>query len=399
MKYLLSLVLLFVSIHAHSQIIIKEHLTSKIQDLKKTVITISDVEVDKIGKISLRINMKHNNWADLIVSLVAPNKEVFKLVNRTKRGEGKLRIQLTEKSAVLANIATVSARGDWQVVIEDRKKRNEGSVTYIYLKVQNFSQETPDRTSEPSPNYTDNSNRDEQIPPEAGDMSAAECSRKWQAYLANNDIAAKFDRMKFLCDGVLKRKLLNMMKAQHRTTGYRAARQYMFSKLDNISGEVCGVYTQECVRTKGIPTNSKMNCEHTWPKSKGAGSAPAKFDLHHLFPTKSDINSTRSSFPFCEVKQQSKGRGGSLLGKGRGNKTCFEPRNDHKGDVARGMLYFSIRYGMKIDKDQEFYFKKWNLQDSVNRHEKSRNIGIKQYQGNSNPFVEMPELVQFISNF
>lgn len=400
MKFWLLFTFLVFSTQSYSQVIIKEHLHTKIKDFKTTTISITDVMVQNVGVLNMRLNIKHNNWSDLIVTLVSPKNKVFTLVNRDRKGSGKLRIKLNEGNAPFADLQGTDGKGDWKILIEDKRKRSEGSVTYLYFMVDHKSStgSNDDRPNNP-PTNGGGSYDDVPLPPETGDMSDAQCRSKWNHFLSNNNLDPKYERIKYLCDGALKRQLRNIIKAQHRTTGYRQARQYMFSKLDNVNGQVCGVYTQECIRTRGIPNNTKMNCEHTWPKSKGAGSAPAKFDLHHLFPTKSDINSTRSSFPFCEIKSTKSGRGGSSLGKGRGGKLCFEPRADHRGDVARAMFYFSIRYEKVIDKNQEFYFKKWMKDDLVSRNEEIRNIGIEKFQGNSNPFIEIPELVNFISNF
>ncbi len=234
-----------------------------------------------------------------------------------------------------------------------------------------------------------------------GALSSQECHNRWEDFLQEHQLEREFQKLKFKCDDDFKSTLYRLIKAHHKKTGYREARYYMFTTLDNIRGEVCGVYTHECIYTDHIPSSNEMNCEHTWPKSRGASKGMAKYDLHHLFPTKSDINSTRSSYPFCELSSRERGRNGSYLGHSAKNShiRCFEPRDDHKGDVARAMFYFSIRYQMRIDRDQEFYFRKWMNEDRVSAYEAKRNKLIKDFQGNINPFIVHPEFIHFVQDF
>jgi endonuclease I len=231
--------------------------------------------------------------------------------------------------------------------------------------------------------------------------ASLDCGTRWDNYLAHHSLERRFQKLRNKCNEEFITTLNNIIKAHHKKTGYREARQYMFSHLDNVNGEVCGVYTQECIYTDHIPSSRVMNCEHSWPKSRGAAKGMAKYDLHHLYPTKSDINSMRSSYPFCELKNRENGRHGSYLGKSiRNNRTrCFEPRDEHKGDLARAMFYFSVRYKMHIDSDQEFFFRKWNRQDPIDDHEKKRDLLIKDFQGNQNPFITHPQFINFIDNF
>lgn len=232
-------------------------------------------------------------------------------------------------------------------------------------------------------------------------FGSTDCTTKWDNYLANNDLQPQYKRLKYLCGEDFKIMLNKLVRANHKKTGYREARDYMFSELDNVNGEVCGVYTQECIYTDSIPNGTVMNCEHTWPKSKGARDGMGLYDLHHLFPTKSDINSTRSSYSFCEIATTEKGRHGSFLGKSTSNSRlrCFEPRDDHKGDVARAMFYFSIRYDMRIDFGEESFLRKWHSEDQVTKTERLRDINIQKFQGNQNPFIVHPEIVQFVQDF
>lgn len=191
---------------------------------------------------------------------------------------------------------------------------------------------------------------------------------------------------------------LELIKA-HRPLTYQQANDILFTKLDNHSGVICSVYNQKnCLTTFIVPSPKIMNIEHTWPQSNGA-NGDAKSDLHHIFISDSPTNSVRSSLPFCDVVIQKWTNGESKRGAGKYGEHCFEPPVNHKGNVARAMFYFAIRYQKEIDQEQEFYFRLWNKNDPVDENERQRNIEIMKFQGNTNPFIDRPELIDTISDF
>ncbi len=175
--------------------------------------------------------------------------------------------------------------------------------------------------------------------------------------------------------------------------GYQAAQDIIFSKLDNHGGVVECVYTGRKLETQGEPNASNMNIEHTWPQSQGA-TGDAKCDLHHLFPTDSKANNLRSSFPFGNVENPTWTQGGSKF-----NGKVFEVRPKQKGNTARAMFYFSMRYNKKIADDQEAVLRQWHKQDPVDDDEIERNNRIENFQHNRNPFVDHPEFVDQIKDF
>ncbi|HNV68977.1 MAG TPA: endonuclease [Candidatus Ozemobacteraceae bacterium] len=175
--------------------------------------------------------------------------------------------------------------------------------------------------------------------------------------------------------------------------GYQAAQDIVFSKLDNKDGKVECVYTGRTIQTQGEPNASDMNIEHTWPQSQGA-TGDAKCDLHHLFPTDSKANNTRSSFPFGNVENPSWTQGGSKF-----NGKVFEVRPQQKGNTARAMFYFSMRYNKSIAPAQEAVLRQWHKGDPVDDEEIERNNRIENFQHNRNPFVDHPEFVDQIEDF
>ncbi len=154
-----------------------------------------------------------------------------------------------------------------------------------------------------------------------------------------------------------------------------------------------------------IPDGNILNTEHTWPQSRFSGrfnSAMQKSDLHHLYPADNKMNSVRGNNEFGEVVKDSKilkcpvSRTGTPAG---GGAEVFEPPKEHRGNVARALFYFSVRYSLPISERQEATLRKWNKEDPVDEEEVRRNDAIMKIQGNRNPFVDYPELADRISNF
>ncbi len=195
--------------------------------------------------------------------------------------------------------------------------------------------------------------------------------------------------------------------------GYKGARKVLFGKLhleeDSNGYFIKDVYCRKIITNRQskvgpniIPNNNIMNCEHTWPQSRfnsRFSKGIQKSDLHHLFPTDSKANGVRGNSRFTDVHNgksvagcpasQTEGRSG-----GR-----YEPPAEHKGNVARALFYFSIRYQIQIDKNEEATLKRWHIQDPVDASEMERNDQVFNVQHNRNPFVDYPELVDQISNF
>lgn len=154
-----------------------------------------------------------------------------------------------------------------------------------------------------------------------------------------------------------------------------------------------------------IPDNTVINVEHTWPQSRFSGGFAKDFqkaDLHHLFPTDSQLNAIRGNKNFGEVGKDlmnlkcGQSRYGVSKTSGR---EVFEPPAVHKGRVARALFYFSVRYEIPLDREEEAYLKKWNAEYPVDQEEITRNEEIYKVQGNRNPFIDYPELASLIADF
>ncbi len=206
---------------------------------------------------------------------------------------------------------------------------------------------------------------------------------------------------------------------EHQVLGYDGARKILFGKIHLKQSQqgyfIQDVYCKKIFTSKNahvgpmtIPANEKINCEHTWPQSKFNRSfdkETQKSDLHHLYPTDSHANSVRGNFNFSEIAEDNgslndcdASRSGSS-NFDHGGDQFFEPPAEHKGNVARALFYFSVRYQIAIDNKEEVVLRKWHAEDPVDEEEKNRNEIIYQAQKNRNPFIDIPQLTNGISNF
>lgn len=203
-------------------------------------------------------------------------------------------------------------------------------------------------------------------------------------------------------DSELKSSLESIISNNY-SISYEDARIELFGYISNESGQVRCVYTNEWYSCSpgGIPDWNSINTEHTWPQSMGA-EGDAKSDLHHLFPTNSQANSVRGNYPFGEVVNASWQEGGSKKGSNSGGATVFEPRDDHKGDTARAIFYFALRYNNPNNflnsANQQMVLRDWYYEDPVSEYEIHRNDEIVDIQNKPNPFIEYPMLLDRIAN-
>ena len=196
-----------------------------------------------------------------------------------------------------------------------------------------------------------------------------------------------------------------------------------------FGSDQCGSYSSEC---------DCYNREHSIPKSWFGGSTSGPgCDIFHLVPTDGKVNGMRSNYAFGEVSSASYTYDGAKKGTAKsitiigGNTiagnvgttiscsgTVFEPRDEYKGDFARGYMGALLKWagdksfttgdGSKIftttfssgsfglTKYGVALLMKWHRQDPVSQKEVDRNNGIQQTQGNRNPFIDYPYLAEFI---
>lgn len=205
---------------------------------------------------------------------------------------------------------------------------------------------------------------------------------------------------------------------KHTSLGYTAARTILFGELHleryGSNYAIRDVYCQHLSVPKDysrnppgpgqIPDPEVLNAEHTWPQSKFSSRFDVmlqKSDLHILYPVLAEANTSRSNNEFNEVVTTvtspcplSK-RGYSNTG----NNIYFEPPESHKGNAARAIFYFAIRYKMPVSAAQEASLRAWHHKDPPDDFERHRNEVIFAKQKVRNPFIDHPELVDLIPEF
>ena len=144
---------------------------------------------------------------------------------------------------------------------------------------------------------------------------------------------------------------------------------------------------------------------HSWMPTNPAQSLPEYNDYHHLFPTnQDDVNALRSNYPLGEVVTVQQTYLGCKFGQDANGNTVFEPRDEHKGDAARAMMYETICYttvsgntwALPTSQNQAI-LKQWHFNDLPDSWEISRNDYIDSLQSNRNPFVDSVDFVCYVN--
>lgn len=213
--------------------------------------------------------------------------------------------------------------------------------------------------------------------------------------------------------GIELRSALHEIISTNTNTNYSNSKELMYSSIDNDEGWIKCVYSgysiEHTVGDSTFPTG--FSCEHSYCQSwidseiSGEENNRAKADLHHLFPVKFSVNIARSNHPFDNVEyltnsySEDGGNTISFLGTNQEDIVVFEPTVQHKGDLARSLLYFIVRYETILTFENVEMLEtllEWHYQDLVSSKEIERNDAIYDHQTNRNPFVDHPEFVEEI---
>ena len=219
---------------------------------------------------------------------------------------------------------------------------------------------------------------------------------------------------------------------------------WTFDNIDIVNGVVLDMYStcdwtvtsDQCGNYSGIC--DCYNREHTVPQSLFEKKSPQVGDRHHLFLTDGKVNGVRSDYAFGETNSTTGFSGISNSSKALGkfgsasyaysSGTVYEPDDEYKGDIARAVLYMVVRYATedvcRVGSTSNSYpvttwgtnpmfsgslstnyglsnaavqtFLKWHRADPVSAKEIARNNGVEAKQGNRNPFVDYPCLVEYL---
>ena len=201
------------------------------------------------------------------------------------------------------------------------------------------------------------------------------------------------------------------------------------------SNNVLTVYRNKSADKDDHSSGTGWNREHSWPNSYGFsqdGSCNSAYtDCHQLFPADWGYNSSRGNNPYDECNTGCSSlsvdgfptlfnfRSGDGPTTGR-----WDPWENRRGDVARAILYMSVRYEggshggtgctepdlrltdnrslIVADASQNFSpaymgvlssLVDWHLSDPPDDFERTKNDVVFAFQGNRNPFVDHPEWV------
>lgn len=214
----------------------------------------------------------------------------------------------------------------------------------------------------------------------------------------------------------------NWYTGKRTVLSYAVARGKMYNYADNYNNIVTCVYSGYTETVPYSTTNTstsvvnRINCEHTIPQSWFSETVRMRSDMHHLYPTYDTWNNLRGSDPYADIPDANTQTWMRLLVSqatipstnidewSEDTNTQFEPREDHKGNVARSIFYFYTMHGgqpelaatghptiSSIGDINTLYA--WHLADPVDAHEIERNRRVAVSQGNYNPYIEHPETV------
>jgi hypothetical protein len=214
----------------------------------------------------------------------------------------------------------------------------------------------------------------------------------------------------------------NWYDGKRNVLSYAQARAKMYNYADNFSNSVTCVYsgynTPVPLNFNSSSTSSaaNINCEHSIPQSWFSSANRMVSDMHHLYPTYIQWNSNRGSDPFGDIADATTTiwmRNTTSQGTipttnidewSEDTNTMFEPREDHKGNLARTAFYFYTMHDTQPEliatghqnittlADLATLYR-WHLADPVDAHEIERNRRVAASQGNYNPYILRPDLV------
>ncbi|MCQ2112959.1 MAG: endonuclease [Bacteroidaceae bacterium] len=165
------------------------------------------------------------------------------------------------------------------------------------------------------------------------------------------------------------------------------------------------------------------NREHVVANSWWGGAKNSAYsDLFSVIPSESTANNHKSNYPPAELTNNVKydhGRikvGTPKSGMGGAYKNAFEPYDEFKGDFARIYFYVATCYddiawgSGNVDSEinrntwptlEPWLYQmlvRWHNLDPVSDMEKQINNAVEKIQGNRNPFIDYPVLVDLIWN-
>ena len=178
----------------------------------------------------------------------------------------------------------------------------------------------------------------------------------------------------------------------------------------NDGGSACGLEIEHCLPKSWWG----------WTSSDTGSSKRAYQDLFILNPSDGSANGNKSNYPPGHVVKGDKFDNGSFRMDSKDESQydwiCFEPAEEYRGDFARTYFYVATAYAdlpfgagnadyqRYLTDSTYLVFKPWLVEvlldwhraDPVSEKERRRAETVFSIQGNRNPYIDYPELVEFI---
>lgn len=192
--------------------------------------------------------------------------------------------------------------------------------------------------------------------------------------------------------------------------------------IDRYSNSQFTYSDDQCDNSGYNAVGDCYNREHSVPNSWWGGNntnADTMYtDLYHMYPVDGFVNGKRGNFPFGDCAngtQWGTGKLGTCTHSGYSG-TVFEVADEYKGDFARSYFYMVVRYmdrvgswtngdGSKVFTNSSYkhltpwaisQLLEWHRNDPVSSLEMTRNEAVYGIQHNRNPFIDYPELAEFL---
>lgn len=243
------------------------------------------------------------------------------------------------------------------------------------------------------------------------------CALLTAAGLAAEIPAGYYTALKGKSEAALKTATYQIINPHTRVSSYSALPTY-FQKTDVYpnSNRWWDMYSDIPLFA---PSFSGLNREHSLPKSWWGGSTTvaAYTDLNHLYPSEAKANQAKSNYPLGVIASgvtPTFDNGLVKVGTGvnsGGAKYVFEPADEYKGDFARTYFYMVTCY-QDMTWTYTYMCKngtypslqdwaidlllEWHRKDGVSQKELDRNEAVYKIQNNRNPFIDYPELAEYI---
>lgn len=217
---------------------------------------------------------------------------------------------------------------------------------------------------------------------------------------------------------------IHELAIRHTTLSYGSLWAYFAETdcRDDDNSKVWDMYSDKTYYFRGGTSGVYgMHKEHSLPKSWWGGYDETQgyagyTDINHLYPSDGDANMAKSNHPLGEVSTASFDNGVTKVGspktgQGGGSNSVFEPDDRYKGDFARTYFYmacayqnYTWKYTYMLTNNSWKSLNDWSIDllcrwarnDAVSDKEVSRNDAVQKHQNNRNPFIDFPELFEYI---